>query len=70
MLPESVVQEGGSVWVVDGGELRSFTPRDLGRTREGWVVEAFDAREGVVVGALPGARAGLAVVATQAGSSE
>ena len=70
VLPESVVQEGGSVWVVDGGELRSLTPRDLGRTREGWVVEAFDAREGVVVGALPGARAGLAVVATQAGSSE
>ena len=70
VLPESVVQEGGKVWVVDGGELRSFAPRDLGRTSEGWVVEAFDTREGVVVGTLPGAREGLAVVATQAGSSE
>lgn len=70
VLPESVVQEGGSVWVVDGGVLRSFTPRDLGRTSDGWVVEAFDAGEGVVVGTLPGARAGLDVVATQSGSSE
>ena len=70
VLPESVVQEGGRVWVVDGGVLRSFTPRNLGRTSDGWVVEAFDAGEGVVVGRLPGARAGLAVVATQAESSE
>ena len=70
VLPESVVQERGSVWVVDGGMLRSFVPRALGRTGDGWVVEAFDAGEGVVVGALPGARAGLAVVATDAGPSE
>ena len=70
VLPESVAQERGSVWVVDGGMLRAFVPRTLGRTGDGWVVEAFDAGEGVVVGALPGARAGLAVVATDAGSSE
>ena len=70
VLPESVVQEGGRVWVVDGGALRSFSPRDLGRTSDGWVVEGFDAGEGVVVGTLPGARTGLAVVATQAESSE
>ena len=70
VLPESAVQERGSVWVVDGGVLRSFVPRELGRTSDGWVVEAFDAGEGVVVGTLPGARAGLAVVATDAGSSE
>ncbi len=70
VLPESAVQERGRVWVVDGGELRSFVPREIGRAADGWVVEAFDAGEGVVVGALPGARAGLAVVATDAGSSE
>ena len=70
VLPESAVQERGRVWVVDGGELRSFVPRQIGRAADGWVVEAFDAGEGVVVGALPGARAGLAVVATDAGSSE
>ena len=70
VLPESVVQERGSVWVVDGGVLRAFVPRTLGRTGDGWVVEAFDAGEGVVVGALPGARAGLAVVVAKAGSAE
>ena len=70
VLPESVVQERGSVWVVDGGTLRSFVPRALGRTGDGWVVEAFDAGEGVVVGTLPGARAGLAVAVAKAGSSE
>ena len=70
VLPESAVQERGRVWVVDGGELRSFLPREIGRVADGWVVEAFDAGEGIVVGALPGARTGLAVVATDAGSSE
>ena len=70
VLPESVVQERGSVWVVDDGMLRGFVPRTLGRTGDGWVVEAFDAGEGVVVGALPGARAGLAVVVAKAGSAE
>ena len=70
VLPESVAQERGSVWVVDGGMLRAFVPRTLGRTGDGWVVEAFDAGEGVVVGALPGARAGLAVVVAKAGSAE
>lgn len=70
VLPESAAQERGSVWVVDGGMLRAFVPRTLGRTGDGWVVEAFDAGEGVVVGALPGAHGGLAVVAATAGSSE
>ena len=70
VLPESAVQEGRSVWVVGEGVLRSHVPRDLGRTSEGWVVEAFDAGEGLVVGTLPGARAGLAVVPTEAARSE
>ena len=70
VLPESAVQEGGSVWVVADGVLRSHVPRELGRTSDGWVVEAFDAGEGVVVGTLPGARSGLAVIATDAARSE
>ena len=61
VLPESALQEGGSVWVVDKGALKSVVPRNLGRTDTGWIVEAFDAGEGVVVGAPPGARKGLAV---------
>ncbi len=61
VLPESVLQEGGAVWVVEKGALKSVVPKTLGRTDAGWVVEAFDAGEGVVVGVPPGARNGLAV---------
>ena len=66
VLPESVLQEGGGVWVVDKGALKSIVPKTLGRTDAGWVVEAFDAGEGVVVGAPPGARKGLAVATAAA----
>ena len=69
VLPESTLQEQGSVWVVQDGTLRGFEPETLGRTDEGWVVEVFDAADGVVVGTLPGAREGLAVTVAQAASS-
>ena len=42
------------------GAVRAGGPRWI---PEGWVVSAFDAGEGVVTGALPGARAGLEVSA-------
>ena len=61
VLPESALQERHSVWVVQDGALRALVPRTLGRTGAGWVVEVFDAGEGVVVGTLPGAREGLPV---------
>lgn len=61
VLPEAAEQEGGRVWVVDGGTLRAFAPRGLGRTSDGWLVEAFDAKEGVVLGRVPKARSGLPV---------
>lgn len=70
VLPESVLQEQGSVWVVQEGTLRAFEPRTLGRTDEGSVVEVFDAGEGVVVGTLPGAREGLEVAVADAASSQ
>ena len=69
LLPESVVQEGRRVWVVDGGALRSHEPRVLGHSRDGWLVEAFDAGEGIVIGSLPKAADGLEVVVTQSGNS-
>ena len=69
VLPESTLQERGSVWVVQDGTLRGFEPETLGRTDEGWVVEVFDTGEGVVVGTLPGAREGLAVTVADAASS-
>lgn len=61
VLPEAAEQPGGHVWVVDGGTLHSVEPTTLGRTEAGWLVEAFDARQGVVVGRVAGARQGLAV---------
>ena len=69
VLPESTLQEHGSVWVVQDGTLRGFEPETLGRTDEGWVVEVFDTGDGVVVGTLPGAREGLAVTVAQAATS-
>ncbi len=66
VLPEAAEQSGGSVWVVDGGALAPLVPRSLGRTGAGWLVEAFDPREGVVVGRVAGARTGLPVSAVDA----
>ena len=61
VLPEAAEQPGGRIWVVDGGALHAVEPTTLGRTEAGWLVEAFDARQGVVVGRVAGARQGLAV---------
>ena len=69
VLPESVLQERDSVWVVREGLLAAFAPKTLGRTATGWVVQAFDAGEGVVVGVPSGAREGLAVTVTDADPS-
>ena len=63
LLPPEAHRAGDSVWVVDDGKLLRETPRTLGRTDAGWIVAAFDARDGVVLGAVPGERSGLAVKA-------
>ncbi len=63
LLPPEAHRAGDSVWVVGDGKLLRETPRTLGRTDAGWIVAAFDARDGVVLGAVPGERAGLAVKA-------
>ena len=63
-LPHAVRQDGDTVWIVDDGVLRSAAPPVVGDTADGWVVEAFDAGAGVVVGTPPRARDGLAVTAT------
>ena len=59
VLPEPAARERDSIWVVKDGALRSLTPKTVGRTAAGWIVEAFDAGDGVVVSALSGAREGL-----------
>lgn len=70
VLPESALREGGSVWVVRGGNLDVVRPTTLGRVEAGWVTEAFDAGDGVVVGTVPGARKGIAVAVSSANAAE
>ena len=70
VLPEAAVQDQGSVWIVEGGALKAVQPRTLGYADGGVVVEAFDVGDGVVVGALPAAREGLAVEVGDAQASE
>ena len=74
VLPESAARERDSLWVVRDGALRSFTPRTVGRTAGRtsgrWIVEAFDAGDGVVVSTLSGSREGLKVTAKPASSSQ
>ena len=69
VLPEAAEQVGSSVWLVSDGALRSYSPRTLGRSAAGWIVAAFDAGDGVVLGAVPGARAGLKVLTSAAETS-
>lgn len=64
VLPESAARERGGIWVVRDGVLSALVPSAVGHTSDGWIVEAFDAGEGVVVGPLANAREGLRVSAT------
>ena len=61
VLPESTEQDRGRVWVMENGALKSVAPRTVLRTDGDWVVEMFDAGDGVVMGTVVGAREGLAV---------
>lgn len=70
VLPESAAREGDRLWTVRNGALASLKPVTVGRGDAGWVVEAFDAGDGVVVGALSGAREGLKVETASAPSSK
>ncbi len=65
VLPEAASQANERVWVVRDGALNSVEPQVLGRIDGGWVVQAFDAGDGVVIGTLPAAREGLAVTAAK-----
>jgi len=53
---------------VDDRELVSFTPVSLGYGDDAWIVNAFDARDGIVVGSVSGAREGLSVNPVPAGA--
>ena len=68
VLPESAAREHSKVWVVRNGALAVEAPTTVSLSEGGWVVEAFDAGEGVVVGPLPGAVQGLQVEIVSAAS--
>lgn len=70
VLPESALQINGSVWLVDDGRLTAHTPASVGYGDGGWLVRAFDTRDGIVVGRIPGAREGLGVNAVPAGTAQ
>lgn len=70
VLPDSAARERDAVWVVRDGTLSAAAPKTVARTASGWVVEAFDAGDGVVVGALFGAKEGLTVQTASVPSSK
>ena len=61
VLPEAAAREQDSIWIVQDGSLRALKPVTIGRSNDGWVVEAFEPGEGVVVSVLAGASEGLRV---------
>ena len=61
VLPEAAEQAGGHVWRVVDGQLARQDINILGRSADGLQVAAFEPGQGVVVGAAPGGREGLAV---------
>ena len=67
LLPDAAEQANDRVWVVANGELRAVTTPAYGRTADGWITQAFDPGDGVVLGAVPGATEGQAVEINRAG---
>jgi len=67
-LPEAAEQVGAEVWIVDEGRLEVVNPTVRGRDGAGIVVDAFDYAQGIVIGAVPGARQGLPVVMAGGGA--
>ncbi len=66
LLPRATEQAGGHLWVVRDGALEAVTPTLLrrptaGMLDTGWLVQAFDAGDGVVMGSVFGAHDGMRV---------
>ncbi|MYK30167.1 MAG: hypothetical protein F4051_00130 [Boseongicola sp. SB0670_bin_30] len=70
VLPEAAAREQDSIWIVQDGALRALKPVTIGRSNDGWVVEAFEPGEGVVVSILAGASEGLRVSPDPASSGQ
>lgn len=64
LLPEAALQANGKLWYIKGGQLREYEPMVLGRNASGIVIEGFDLGQGIVIGNVPGASAGMPVSPT------
>jgi len=60
-LPESALQVGQVFWIVKNGSITEVSADILGRIDGQYLVKAFDYDQGIVTGAVPGARDGLPV---------
>lgn len=65
MLPESALQVGQTFWIVKNGKILEVPANILGRNNGQYLVEAFEYAQGIVTGAVPGARDGLPVRLTE-----
>ena len=70
VLPEAAARENDSIWIVQEGVLQGLKPETVGRSADGWIVEAFDSADGVVVSVLASAKEGLKVVPEHAPSGQ
>jgi RND family efflux transporter MFP subunit len=65
-LPEGTLQIGQTFWIVKDGTIESVSAKILGRSNGQYLVEAFEFADGIVTGAVPGARDGMAVRSVEA----
>ena len=69
LLPDAAEQANDRVWIVADGELRAVSTPTFGRTADGWITQAFDPEDGIVLGAVPGAQEGQAVQIADPGTA-
>lgn len=61
LLPDASIRTNAGVWLVEDRKLVPFWPVAFGHAEDGWMVRTFDPLDGVLVGPMAGARAGLRV---------
>jgi RND family efflux transporter MFP subunit len=61
MLPESALQVGQVFWIVKNGSIAEVPAKILGRSDGQYLVKAFEYDQGIIIGAVPGAKYGLPV---------
>lgn len=70
LLPESTRQLNDQVWIVRQGKLEIVSPETLSLSESGWIVRPFDIADGIVIGTLSHATAGMEVAITTGSTAE